>query len=219
MPFLHRITFILYAVLAYVIFVTFNHNWLMVWNLNEQVRAAGHLLQPFFSVMANLPWILAAVVMAAMYHLATKRFEAGTFDSSSKWFFLAVIAYQIAGFILPSEGYVTSFLTGDWHQVTSNLILALIMAPVAEELLFRGLIPEGFRAAFGESLGIWIGVMISAVIFGLAHKQYNMPNQIHLMGLAVLFGYARIRSDGFRLPILLHSAAGAVAIIGGCLMR
>lgn len=73
-----------------------------------------------------------------------------------------------------------------------------IMAPVAEELLFRGIIQGELRKAMPE----WLAIIIQAIIFALFHMQ---PIQItYVLIPGILLGIAYAWSRSLWVPVLMH---------------
>jgi membrane protease YdiL (CAAX protease family) len=49
--------------------------------------------------------------------------------------------------------------------VVASIVLAILIAPVVEELFFRGIVFRSVR----DRKGFWIGALVSGVLFGLVH--------------------------------------------------
>jgi uncharacterized protein len=47
----------------------------------------------------------------------------------------------------------------------ASVVLALVVAPVVEELFYRGFLFRGLR----DRRGFWLGATVSAIVFGLVH--------------------------------------------------
>lgn len=108
------------------------------------------------------------------------------------------------------EQWVVEQLHQPLWQLISFFITILVLAPIGEEILFRGVLLNVFRTT--HSWTLWAGVVIIALVFASIHKQYeNLSTMAELLLLAVIFAWARLRSGGLLLPILLHSFA---AILG-----
>lgn len=78
------------------------------------------------------------------------------------------------------------------------IILTAIIVPIWEELFFRGFLYKWSR----NRLGIWMGISLNAVLFGLVHV---IPLQVFLaavMGFALAWVYER--SNSLWAPILMH---------------
>jgi hypothetical protein len=93
---------------------------------------------------------------------------------------------EVAGAFSPSVGYF-------W------LILGIsILTPIAEELLFRGIIQGELRKAMPE----WVAVVIQGVIFAVFHWQPVQISYVLLPGLLLGLVYAWTRS--LWVPIAMH---------------
>ena len=87
------------------------------------------------------------------------------------------------------------------------LIGAVIIAPIAEELLFRGLILRLLRH-FGDG---W-AIAISALLFALAHTSlFQMP---YALVAGVMLGVLAVGSGGVLLPIFAHFVYNLLAFFG-----
>jgi membrane protease YdiL (CAAX protease family) len=90
------------------------------------------------------------------------------------------------------------------------LIFAMvIVAPIYEELIFRGLlwsaIAEQFSGAtYKEHRGAVVASLVTSVIFAVIHLQYGIYEISTIVVLALIFCYARIKSGSLVLPMLLH---------------
>jgi len=81
------------------------------------------------------------------------------------------------------------------------VVNALLLAPVVEELFFRGLlIPAPMR--WGQSR--WGAVVISSILFGLIHYSY-LDTIPPLVAFGVLLGYLYVKTGSLTLVILLHA--------------
>ncbi len=87
-----------------------------------------------------------------------------------------------------------------WHRVLLAVSL-VVLAPLGEELLFRGLMFRGFLAV----LRVALAAILAGVIFGLAHPQYyatwSLLVSICLMGVVLCLMYRRW---GFPTVVAAH---------------
>jgi membrane protease YdiL (CAAX protease family) len=83
---------------------------------------------------------------------------------------------------------------------------------VAEEILFRGMLFDALLARTSIKRTVWI----SGVVFGLVHliDPAALPLVPALIGLGVILGYARQRTDSLSQPILMHIGFNSVTAIG-----
>lgn len=94
---------------------------------------------------------------------------------------------------------------------TGNLALALLLtglvAPIAEEMLFRGIIYNSFK----RSLPALSSALISAAFFGVYHG--NSVQGIYGFVLGLLFIYAYDYYGDFKVPVLLHILHNVVSYL------
>jgi hypothetical protein len=85
---------------------------------------------------------------------------------------------------------------------------AALLAPVGEELLFRGLLLPWLHTWMGRTAAL----VSSAAIFASLHAFYGVfTGWIFFLGL--LMGWARLASGGVRAPILLHITINSFALL------
>lgn len=95
------------------------------------------------------------------------------------------------------------------------LVWAAVEAPLVEETLFRGIIFQGItrfaNLRLNRHLSIFVGAMVSGLVFGLAHfEPHTLPILVFLgMALAYVFYYSR----SIYASILVHGAVNALATI------
>lgn len=82
-----------------------------------------------------------------------------------------------------------------------------VLAPIAEEILFRGAILRCLLALFSQRLH-WLAILLSAIIFGLAHG--NMAQAPHAMMLGLLFGWMYYRTRSIIPSLVLHSVNNSI---------
>ena len=87
------------------------------------------------------------------------------------------------------------------------LALAVIFAPIAEELLFRGWIYTSLRFR----LGMWPAMVISALLFGLAHYESTHLYALAVFPLGLVLAALRERTGSTRTSMLFHAANNLIA--------
>lgn len=92
-------------------------------------------------------------------------------------------------------------------------IAAVVLAPLAEELFFRGLLLQGLWRSYGR----WPAVLISAGIFGLAHLGPSVVGSVLSVGsgavAGVVLGWVFSRSRNLAVCVLAHGTINAVALL------
>ena len=127
----------------------------------------------------------------------------------SGYFFLATCVF-IFFMEYISRAYPNLFETDfvlESYKNANNLPLlylgVVFFGPLFEEMLFRGFLFKGLQRSFLGGAG---AVVISSIIFALIHIQYGLVVIVFLLfPMALLLGYARLKSNSLILPILLHS--------------
>ncbi|NWF36789.1 type II CAAX endopeptidase family protein [Mariprofundus sp. KV] len=93
-----------------------------------------------------------------------------------------------------------------WLAGLAGLLLMVLLAPVVEELLFRGLIFRLLRRSFGMVLS----VLLSAGCFALMHGQPELPQ---IFG-GIVFALAYEWSRNLWVAVALHAAGnGAILLL------
>lgn len=127
-------------------------------------------------------------------------------------------AIAAVGTIIPSE-WIVEQMQYNMPEETEKMFeqimgeptgyLAIgILAPLAEELVFRGAILRKLLSVFGENKH-WIAIIISAVIFGLVHL--NIPQFVHAALIGLLLGWMYYRTKSIIPGVLFHWVNNTVA--------
>ncbi len=91
------------------------------------------------------------------------------------------------------------------------VLIAVVAAPVTEEVIFRGVL---FRALAGK-LGLWLGAVLSSVVFALIHFEILFSQPIALAGLftvGMLLALAYHLTGSLLVPVLGHAVFNAVSV-------
>ena len=146
----------------------------------------------------------------ARQYLALKRFSWTVGVGMLGLLLIFMIGSQALTYLLNESPLV--FVDPLYQSVSSVWLLIfamVIVAPIYEELIFRGLvwsaIAEQFSdATYSEHRGAVIASLVTSVIFAVIHLQYGLYEISTIVVLALLFCYARIKSGSLVLPMLLH---------------
>ena len=119
----------------------------------------------------------------------------------------AIFLYQHG--LTPPDTDVYSKLLGQvtWYTLILNLVLAGILAPVVEEVLFRGVIFGSLQAYFGK----WTSAVISAMIFSALHFQAYGFFPRFMLGMFLVYLYDKYKS--LYPAIGLHAINNIVATL------
>lgn len=93
-----------------------------------------------------------------------------------------------------------------------SMLATVILAPIVEEIMFRGLT---MRLAGKAGAGFLVANLIQAVAFGIYH--FNLVQGIYATVLGLVFGYVAYKYDSIYPSILLHLAYNLAATLLGAL--
>ena len=110
-------------------------------------------------------------------------------------FFLSSIVF--AGF--PRQGAVEQVANADSDQMFLLMVSVILVAPLLEEVLFRGVL---YRMLKG-SVGMGPAIATTSLLFALVHK--NALVFLPLVVLAACLALAYERTGDLRVPILMHA--------------
>lgn len=89
------------------------------------------------------------------------------------------------------------------------IVLAVVLAPLTEEIVFRGLVQSGFLRVTGR---VWPSVLASSALFAAVHVG-SIGESVHALAplfvLGVCFGIAYERTGRLWVPIVMHAAFNA----------
>jgi membrane protease YdiL (CAAX protease family) len=87
-----------------------------------------------------------------------------------------------------------------WFVVLVGQVV--VIAPITEELLYRGLVQPGLR---GLGVGRWAAITTTSVVFAAMHWQNTAPHAVvALFALSLAFGWAYERTGRLAAPIVMH---------------
>lgn len=93
-------------------------------------------------------------------------------------------------------------------------LLAVLVAPVIEELVMRGLL---MGRVFGQQS--WFGLVVSSILFGLLHGPTDIGSWLMYGGMGLVFGYVYRRTGKFEYPLAIHALNNLLAVIFMALMQ
>ena len=83
------------------------------------------------------------------------------------------------------------------------MIGGCIAAPVMEEFVFRGFMFRGWSQSFLGPVGT---IVLTSVVWGATHIQYDWFERFWIVVTGLALGYFRWRSDSTWLTVMVHSA-------------
>jgi membrane protease YdiL (CAAX protease family) len=120
-------------------------------------------------------------------------------------------AAALAGVDEGSRYMITTYRAAQLAGALPLLWVALVVvAPVGEELLFRGFLHRGWAPS---RLGAWGTVAVTSALWAALHQQYDWGGILVIFLMGLLFGWLRQRSGSTTLTIVLHALNNLVATL------
>jgi len=173
------------------------------------IEAAEYLLKQQNNVV-NISGIFTILFLVLFFLIRKKNVikEVNAVKAPGKNYLIGVgVAF---GYMLVIN-FGLQFLPESWleaYGAQSNMLLegsdlaifvsTVIMAPLVEELIFRGLMLSRLRKGMSD----WAAILISGFIFGLAHGQILWIAYTFVMG--VIFGLVAVKSESMIPGLVMH---------------
>lgn len=123
--------------------------------------------------------------------------------------YLDLVNFWVAKVLPPPPWFWELFnriFEGD-YGLTGAFIKVAVIAPIVEELIFRGLILNGFRKNYNG----FVAVFMSALLFSLFHlNPWQMPATF-VLGL--LLGWLMLRTNNIFVAIIGHSINNSLVLL------
>ena len=140
----------------------------------------------FVSIKAFLPWFAAITVFLIFYDLTT----------------------HVIGRPIVPEFMIQVYKTA---KIQPLLWIALIvLAPISEEIFFRGFLLKGFQSTFLKPAG---AIFLTSFLWAIIHTQYDYYDITAIFFIGIILGAARIKSKSILTTIYLHGFMNLVATI------
>lgn len=98
-------------------------------------------------------------------------------------------------------------LVHSWHDFFLKLALLGIVAPICEEIFFRGIL----QSSLERRIGAWPAIIITAVLFALLHSTSFYPHLLLVLGLSLSWLYHI--TGTIRVPIVCHAISNCWALV------
>ena len=133
------------------------------------------------------------------------------------WIFLFLLYILITEYGLYHFGLLeVSEWNGDLLPSVLKIIGIVILAPVAEELVFRAVLIYWLRKL---KMNIHLAILLQAVLFLLLHSfgfENSLAENIFIFQVftdALLYGYAMYFTRSLYTPILMHASGNSIAVL------
>lgn len=145
----------------------------------------------------------------------------GFAPSALGWMLAVMFAYYVgaaifAAFVLEPQqediGGDLGACGGSVAEIAIPVLLIAGLAPLSEELFFRGFLFAGLRAR----LSLWPAALVAGLVFGLVHAPTGITTVVPLAALGVGLCWLYERTGSLWPPILAHMANNSIALAVLC---
>ena len=123
---------------------------------------------------------------------------AGLLGAATKWGFDSFV-WRVAGLDLENQSLVVAVVEGSAELKIAIFASAVIIAPIAEEVIFRGVIYTCLKR-YSER---YFAAVASSILFALIHA--NLASFAPLFVLGMFFALAYEITGNLSVPVLMHS--------------
>jgi membrane protease YdiL (CAAX protease family) len=193
---------------------------------------AGSIGAAIVMVILHFAWsgapkeVLTAIIYAVQFGLAIwwirlygrRRGASGVFHFGFRWYNSSIV---LLGLVLMVAGGVVlepllSLFPDKYFEMMNEaigsggwaILTTVILAPVCEEMLFRGLILEYIK----QKRGVTAAVVLSALIFGLVHAPI-LPQMVGAFIMGIVLGYVYVLTGSLLSVIIIHAANNALSYL------
>ena len=174
--------------------------------------------------------IVAQVIGTAVFlpiYLKTKKEAFPVVTEKSHWsvsiwsilFILGVgtvssfIVELIGNFITPSDGGLEAVMEAIFSgSLWSTVVSTVIMAPIMEELMIRGLTLNKLLSGSKK----WTAIIVSSIVFGVIHMNLLQGLNAFVLGIVLALVYYKTRS--LITCMLCHAANNLLSVVSGVLV-
>ncbi len=184
---------------------------------------ANMLLDPLFNdILMSVTYVALVVVFLIWYRKQKDQSPSVAFDEvfcirNTIIILVSGLATQIAismclNLILPLfpqtlERYTSLLESLVGGSIIVSVITTAVLAPIAEELIFRELMTKQLRQLFP----FWLANIIQALVFGIYHL--NIVQGIYAFFFGLLCGYVAYRMRSIWASIMLHGIVNASGLV------
>ena len=105
------------------------------------------------------------------------------------------------------KGFIEFLLS---KPIILGFISVVIIAPIAEEFIFRGFLFSQLKLT---KLGPWGAISLTSLLWTVIHFQYELKILLVLFLFGLFLGYVRMAYQSLSLPIILHGINNLFAFV------
>jgi len=167
-------------------------------------------------ILVQLAYLFPLIVIFAYRRVNPKSLGFGSFEWSTLGLGCGLLFVSYLVILLHNGALTLLGVETQGDQITQLfralespvwfVLVGVILAPIVEEIFFRGFLFQGFRQSYG-----WVnGALLSSAVFGLAHLDPVAFIPTFILG--VLLAYMYHRSNSVWPGIILHILVNALGL-------
>ena len=166
--------------------------------------------------------IVSCIALASLFWLIKKE-TASLMPQARAYQLLTILATLTVVGLLPLliRNEPVAAITGRARTLV-EILDVVIVVPVAEELLFRGVLWSHFERCVTKRK--YAVLAVTSLLFGAEHLGYwaqtewplsfeAFEHALSMVGAGVCFGMLRLRSDALAVPIAIHMVANSAVLL------
>ena len=107
------------------------------------------------------------------------------------------------------EQDLLNLLNGNNLVYWFTIILVIVLAPISEELLFRGAI----QPLIQKNTSVWFSIVVTGILFGVMHFD-SITAVPPLIIFGIVLGWWKERTGWVFFPIVAHLANNSLVVFG-----
>jgi membrane protease YdiL (CAAX protease family) len=111
------------------------------------------------------------------------------------------------------EGVASAFMSLEWSGRVLLALTVAVLGPVAEEVLFRGVILPRLAPWMGATWAIVASSVVFAVLHEGAGSEPFSIRTLDVFVVAMVLGWARLRSGSLAAPIIMHVGTNTLSLL------
>lgn len=162
---------------------------------------------------SNIMFVVHLLCVLVIFYIVNKRRNIPIsfslrIDKTIIVFLFIVGLYQLA-INTPLIIFTESFfeLKAPFEPSFSSVFMLIILAPIIEEIIFRGIILKGFLMRYSATNAI----LLSSLIFAVIHL--NIVQGINAFIFGLFIGYVYFKSKSIGMTILIHFTINSIGLL------
>ena len=164
-------------------------------------------------VMAALYFCSMSITLAGILYYRRARGGSGPWARfSARWLNPALLLWAFV--LMFAVGVVLEPLLSLLPEVPNAygrgawaIVTVVVMAPLFEEVIFRGVLLESTRAKYGV-MAAWL---VSSAVFGIVHVHPTVA--VNAFAIGLVLGFVYMRTDSLWSTIILHAVNNGIAYL------